>query len=620
MSGVFGIAYDDRFITQTFLQQVSNRLARHTWNLSDTWIADESAIGLGRIGINVFNRETQPVTSSDGQLTLFMSGELYNTTALCQRLDSRFATQTDLSDAFIALSAFEQFGEDFAKELNGAFFIAIHDANTDRLILANDRFGLYPHYYCYHDGGLVFAPEVKGVLCAPFVPRSLDLDAVAQFLRFQHLLGNKTFHEDIHLFPYGSIGVLDLQDAKWTLRNYWNWDQIPDNSHINFEEATRETGRLMQAAVQRLSSDNLRPGVFLSGGLDSRSIIGMMSDRQPPTVSATFGAAQSRDVYYAERIAATVGSNHQWFNLPEDGSWVKDYLDEHFQLTEGFHSWIHMHGMSMLPTLRGLIDYYLSGWDGGTLMGDTDLVNRKYNAPVNFSTLLTDSFYDFNQKFTWPGLTEAEELLLYNPPMLKQMSGRAFESFRTEFTPFWDFRHDYAHEFFYLTNHCLRMTVNMITFARSHMEVRFPFWDYDLMDFVYSLRPEIRQEKQMYRHMITQFMPKLANIPYDKQEFLPTSHNLKRRSQALSVKISRRLHLFPERPTLYANYEQYMRHSLRTWSEDLLREPRLVEQGIVEPKYLKDLLDRHMDGHELWTIGKISPVMTLEMVLREFFD
>jgi asparagine synthase (glutamine-hydrolysing) len=618
MSGLFGIIDNNRPAIQPYLQSVSARLSHRPWYVTSTWQSDEQPIGLGRIGINVFNREPQPIISQDGRRVLFMSGELYKTAELRQRLS--LPSDEPESDPALALRAFEQYGDTFASELNGAFFIAIYDTVSQRLLLTNDRYGLYPHYYAYQPSRFVFAPEVKGVLCAPDIPRTLNRTALAEYLRFQHLLGVKTFHQGIDLFPYGSVGVYDLTTGSWTLTRYWNWDQIPDNSHIPFDEAVMEVGRRMRAAVQRLSSDQLRPGVFLSGGLDSRAIIGLMEKRDPPTVSATFGLRDSRDVYYAEQIASAVGSRHHWFDLPEDGSWVRDYLDLHFQLTEGFHSWIHLHGMSMLPTLRGVMDYNLSGWDGGTLMGNYDLVNQKYNHPVNFSSLVTASFYDFNQAFTWPGLTDAEEQSLYHPGQARDMLGRAFDSFRAELMPFWDFRHDYAHEFFYLTNHCLRMTINMITFARSHLEARFPFWDYDLVDFVFSLRPENRQEKRLYHRMFTEFMPKLANIPYDKKEFLPTSNTLRHDAHALMVRVRRRLRLYPDRPTLYADYEQYMRRSLRAWSEDLLRQPRLVELGLFDARYVQDLLERHMSGQELWTIGKISPLMTLELLMRELFD
>jgi asparagine synthase (glutamine-hydrolysing) len=618
MSGLFGILSDDPTTILPFLEKVSNRLVHQSWHITDTWRSDEQPVGLGRVGIDIFNRESQPVTGAGGQLVGLFCGEIVNRVDLAKQLGIELAEQSALPDAMLVLHAYQHFGQFFAAELEGTFFIAIYDTAARQLILTNDRFGLYPHYYTFKEEKLVFAPQVKGVLAAPFVRPVPDGTAIAQYMRFQHLLGDRTFHEDIAQFPRGSVGV--FQEGRWTLSRYWDWDQVPDNSQMVLDEAAEEAGRLLRQTMSRLSSGPLRPGVFLSGGLDSRTIVGMMPEREPPPVTASFGARGSRDVYYAERIAGAVGSRHHWFDLPEDGSWVHEYIDRHFALTEGFHSWIHMHGISMLPDLRQMIDYNLTGWDGGTLMGDSDLLNPLYNTPANFTSMLTTSFHDFNQAFTWPGITEAEERLLYAPAAANQMIGRAFESFREALTPYQKYRQEAAHEFFYLDNHCLRLTINMVTFARSHIEVRTPFWDYPLVDFMLSLRPDLRTGKQLYRHVLTRELPNLARIPYDKDEFLPIANDTLRRSHGLGVRVLRRLKVLPQRPTLYADYENYLRRALRPWAESLLHDPRLAERGLFDANYVRDLLDRHIAGRELWTIGKVAPLLTLEMVMRTFFD
>lgn len=614
MSGLFGIVNADD--PGAYLTRAAQRMTHFEWYTQDTWISPDNRVGLGQMGIGIFNKKPQPVTSANGNLVLFLSGEFYKTVELRKAL----SIPQPVDDAELALAAFEAWDTGCAQRLEGAFFIVVYDRARQRIVLMNDRFGLYPHYYSTSGKQMVFAQEVKALLDVPFVTRTVNLVAVAEYLRFQHLLGTKTFHEDIQLFPYGSTGVFELETGRWTLNKYWNWDQIPYNPQVSFDEAVLEVGKRFQAGIVRLSSDSLRPGVFLSGGLDSRAIIGMVPKRDPAPITATFGNPESRDVYYAAQIAAAMGTRHQWFDLPMDGSWVAPIVDKHFSLTEGFHSWIHLHGMNMLPTLRGMIDYNLSGWDGGTLMGDVDLINPLLNNPINFSTLVTNSFQKFNQAFTWPGLTEAEENLLYTPAYAKQMQGLAFESYRAEIAPYWNFRHDYSHEFFYLVNHCLRLTINMITFARSYIESRFPFWDYDLVDFVYSLKPEIRAEKHMYKAILTRFTPQLSRIPYDKKEFLPTSNKMLHTAHALGMRVGKRLRLLPNRPILYADYEIYLRRAMRPWAEGLIYNGRMGERGMFNMDYVRDLMERHMEGREEWTIGKISPLISLEMVMQNLFD
>jgi asparagine synthase (glutamine-hydrolysing) len=318
-------------------------------------------------------------------------------------------------------------------------------------------------------------------------------------------------------------------------------------------------------------------------------------------------------------VAKSSKSRHFWFEF-RDGCWVVESLDLHLKLTEGFHSWIHMHGITMLEKLRAVMDFNLTGWDGGTVMGHSDHINEVYNFPVDEWTVAIHTYHRFNQDYTWPGLTEPEERLLYTPEYAGQAIGRAFESLRHEFSQFWRFRKEYAAEYFYVVNHCWRSTQQMVTMIRSHLEVRFPFWDYALVDFMYSLKPHLRRDQLLYRHIITRQTPRLAKIPYDKKEYLPTVNPWLYESHALAVRGLRRLGLYPHRHTLYADYENYLRKELREWAEGILFDKRTAERGIWDIDFVHSLMNRHLANHEEWTIGKIAPLITFELMMREYFD
>jgi asparagine synthase (glutamine-hydrolysing) len=165
----------------------------------------------------------------------------------------------------------------------------------------------------------------------------------------------------------------------------------------------------------------------------------------------------------------------------------------------------------------------------------------------------------------------------------------------------------------------------MVVFTRSHVEVRFPFFDYDLFDFLYSLPAQVRADKFLFRAVIQREAPRLALIPYDHDEFLPTTQSLIRGVHALAAKSKRRFNrhlwsVFPERHTLYADYENYLRGELRDWAEGILFDQRTFDRGIFNPAFIQSIWKRHQSGLEEWTIGKIAPVVTYEMMLRRFFD
>lgn len=619
MSGLFGLVDTTQpSRVPPFLKQAAAQLAHFDWHHTEHWLSPDGCVGLGRQHIGIFNTAQQPAFSADHQIGVMLAGELYRQPTLKAQLKALNQPVVGGDDLALILAAYQAWGIDFAKHLEGVFIIAIHDAQRRHLLLATDRFGRYPTYYAHQSGCLAFAPEVKGTACAPFVNQKLNYRAVAEYVRFQHLLENKTFHEDIALLPYGSLLRFDYDSGVLELSRYWDWDQIPFNPQVTFDEAVEEGGRLLEQAVHLLTSDSLRPGIFLSGGLDSRAILGLMPPEKSRPVTATFGIRAARDVYYAGRVARVRKTQHHWFDLP-DGHWVLDQIPLHFELTEGFHHWMHLHGITMLPNLRGLIDYNLTGWDGGTIMMNHQertffLMNRATSHAESLSYL----FEGFVRDYTWPGLTESEEALLFAPGLHKHMVGLAFQSLQEEYQRYQKFPLLYRGEYFYLVNHCFRMTLHMNTVTRSHLEVRFPFFDYALINFIYSLPVERRYLQ--FRSIVTRKMPDLAMIPTDKQEYLPTVTPYLRDLHALTVRARRKIKLYPKRATLYADYENYLRRELRPWAESILFDPRTEGRGLFDPAFVRSLFERHLRGQEPWVIGKIAPLITLEMLLRRFFD
>ena len=613
MSGIFGVVDSKRQSNiHGLTKKMSEAMAHREWFVSESFVDNEHNLSMGRIGIGVFNKAPQPVWNAAGTVALVMAGELYN----------RDPENASESDEQFALALYERQGDQFVCQLNGAFLIGIYDKRSNRLLIVNDRFGLYPLFYTNHAGRLTFAPEMKAILCDDDFPRKIDLTGLAQYVRFQHLLGERTFFEDIHLLSGASVLSYDISTGSCSIKSYWSYDEIPYRPKVQFEELVEETGRLFRRAIKRLSDDSHRLGVYLSGGLDSRAILGMIDRR--PVASLTYGTRDCRDVYYAEQIAKVMGSDHHWVDLP-NGKWVETFADFHIDVTEGYHSWIHAHGISTLSQARQMMDVNLTGWGGGMLKGPPRNLPPLQIHIVDNMALTARIFYEFNQRYTWPSLTEAEERLLYPDSFRKQMDGLAFDSFRAEISPYLNYRTDVRGEYFYIDNHDRRLTQNFVTFTRSHVEVRMPFYDYELFDFIHSVPAQLRANQKLYRHMIQRELPELAYIPYDHDEYLPTTKPLVRGIHAETVRFKRRFNrhikkVFPELHPLYADYDEYLRGDLRGWAESILYDPRTIERGMFDPSFLHSLMQRVQSNQGEWMIGKVAPLITYEMMLRRYHD
>lgn len=607
------------------VSRMGERMRHHDYYQLDTVPAGRSG-ALGRIGIGLLNRSPQPVYGVGGRVVLTLSGELYHQEPRRADLASTCAFDPDADDAEYALQLYLTGGVDALAAMEGMFVVAVWDDRSGELWVVNDRYGLYPHYYAHTGGAFALAPEIKGVLAAPGVPRTLDRVAIAQYTRFQQLLGERTWFEDVHVMPPATVLNYRPAEDRLALHRYWDWDQIvPHPDDITLEEAADETIRLFQRAIDAMTRPPLRVGVFLSGGLDGRAILGFARDRTPVS-TFTFGAPGCRDVHYAEQIARRAGSDHHWFPM-HDGRWVLEHAEEHLTLTEGQHSWMHAHGMNLLPEARQFVDVNLSGWDGATVLGGFIVVpdgEPDFRHPPDEPALVQRFYTGFCSEFVWPGLTDPEANALFSPPGDRGLRGLAFDSLREELARTAHYPTPNRADYFYITQHCRRSTQNMVVFGRSALEVRCPYFDYDLVSFLYGLPERLRSSLDLQHRVLTKGMPGLARIPNEKDNLPPHSSRALRLAHRAARRAGRAANrvapLFPDRPRLYADYENYLRGELAGWAEGILLDQRTLDRRLFNPVAVRNLWERHQRGDQLWTIGKVAPLITLELVLRRLYD
>ena len=225
--------------------------------------------GLGRISLGIVNPQPQPVWSEDGCTCLVLEGELYNSDPLRQDLIQRGCVLNGEGDAELVLKMFEQYGEGFPNQLNGQFIAAIWNLTERKLLVINDRLGLYPLYYAKANGKFLFGSGVRALLADPELPREVNRLGMAQFLTFDHLLGDNTLLSAVQLLPQGSI--LSIQEGTLRIQPYSSLfypELYSLHSETEYQDELLETFRL---AVKRQAVDDFPKGVLLSGGLELAS-------------------------------------------------------------------------------------------------------------------------------------------------------------------------------------------------------------------------------------------------------------------------------------------------------------------------------------------------------------
>lgn len=258
----------------------------------------------------------QPLSNEDGSVWVIFNGEIYNYRELRPRLAGH-TFQTN-SDTEVIVHLYEELGLDCFQEFRGMFAIALWDARRRRLVLARDRMGQKPVIYREEPGRLLFASEAKALLQVPGVARAVDPGALHDYLVYQYVPGPRTIYQGIKKLPPAHYAV--YENGRLRLARYWN-PRLDEEEPLGFEEYRRRLRQTMTEAVRlRLRSD-VPLGAFLSGGIDSSVIVGLMqelSERPVQTFSIGFPVTGFDETEHARTVATSLKTQHREFRVTPD--------------------------------------------------------------------------------------------------------------------------------------------------------------------------------------------------------------------------------------------------------------------------------------------------------------
>lgn len=272
----------------------------------------EAAIGLAQTRLSIIDVAGghQPLFNEDRSVIVVYNGEIYNHLELRRELEAKGHRLNSRSDGEIIAHLYEEQGIGFVQRLRGMFAIALWDARARRLFLIRDRFGIKPLYYRETNRGLLFASEAKAILAVERV-RDVDPQALAWYLAFRYVPEDRTLFAGIRKLRPGHWLALD--DKGLVERRYWDLRAVepgPERAEAVWVDELRE--RLREAVRLRLMSE-VPLGAFLSGGLDSSFIVGLMAgtlERPVETFSFGVGSGWHNETEYAQVVARAFGTSH----------------------------------------------------------------------------------------------------------------------------------------------------------------------------------------------------------------------------------------------------------------------------------------------------------------------
>jgi asparagine synthase (glutamine-hydrolysing) len=279
----------------------------------DQGTLERGPVGLGmrRLSIIDVGGGHQPIANEDGSVWVVFNGEIYNHPELRETLMARghrFATR---SDTEVIVHLYEDHGEDFVKHLNGMFAIALWDAAREKLILARDRMGEKPLYYATIEEQLLWGSELKCLLAHPAVPRRLSLPALSRYLQLEYVPAPHSILEGVHKLPPAHLLVAERGETR--VFPYWRLDLTPTPQAPSEAEALEELKERLDVAVRRRLLSEVPLGVFLSGGIDSSTIAALAARHAPgrlKTFSIGFEDPSFDESGHARAVARHLGTDH----------------------------------------------------------------------------------------------------------------------------------------------------------------------------------------------------------------------------------------------------------------------------------------------------------------------
>jgi len=253
----------------------------------------------------------QPMATRDGHYVLTYNGELYNHLALRKQLESNGVAFETRCDTEVLLHALAHWGEAALPRLEGIFAFAFYDCNARKLLLARDHFGVKPLYYRLHDHSITFASEINSLAAAGALPAELSPNAIDAYLRYLYIPEPDTIFLDVH--QLAPAECITFQDGKLHRSSYWQLRWGRGDAPPTFAEATRECRAHLENAVKAQQMSDVPLGAFLSGGLDSTTIVGLLARNSPApikTFTIGFGDKATDELRYAQIAAKHFQTDH----------------------------------------------------------------------------------------------------------------------------------------------------------------------------------------------------------------------------------------------------------------------------------------------------------------------
>jgi asparagine synthase (glutamine-hydrolysing) len=387
ITGIVGLQINNA-LYHSSIKKMNDAIAHRGPNSDGFWNDEHCFLGHRRLSIiDLSEAGNQPFLSQDGRYVLIYNGELYNYKELKLELQRAQHGSKDLpyifktnTDTEVILASYLRWGIDCLQRFNGMFAFSIWDKVEQKLVISRDRLGIKPLYYQYKNNVLLFASEIRALIDSGLIDKKINLKSVAEYIQYTTVHAPNTILQDVLMLMPGHYIEFNIQPSTFNISQYWNINNFTKTKEdLSYKETCIKVNELLTASVERRLVADVPFGAFLSGGIDSSAIVGLMSkvsSEKVQTFNVSFDEGEFSEAKYARQIATKFNTKHHEIKLTPN-----DFLN---QLPEALAAMDHPSGDGLnsyivsKATKSAGITMALSGLGGDELFAGYDIFKQYY--------------------------------------------------------------------------------------------------------------------------------------------------------------------------------------------------------------------------------------------------
>ena len=644
IAGIFGQRYSSDLLAEQ-VKRMTQTLSHRGPDDRGFWINKDHTLAFGHRRLSILDLSKaghQPMESSCGRFVMTFNGEIYNHLNIRKELELKHGSilWRGTSDTETVVEGFSKWGIDQTLEkMVGMFAMAVWDKSKERLYLARDRIGEKPLYFGWSNGNFIFGSELKAIKSSPGFNNEIDKDSLNLYLRHCYIPSPRSIYKDIYKLQPGFILDLSLKDtssspdhnflsSQINFRQYWSLKDKVEESRQNLITDEQEALDLLEDALRQSielqSIADVPLGCFLSGGIDSSLIVALMQSSSKSPVhsySIGFNEAHYNEAIYAKEVAEHLGTKHTELyvsandalsivpKLPTlydepfaDSSQIPTYLvskmardhvtvalsgDAGDELFGGYNRYLRAPSLWKIisvcpPSLRPMFSKAINLFPSSTLNQLGNII------PGNYKTsFLGNKLHRFADRLESVVLKDDLYFSLvseWNNPQNIVLDSKEPMSFLRD-KSLWPEIDSFEERMMFLDTMTYLPDDILVKVDRASMgvslETRAPFLDHRVVELATRIPIDMKikngKGKQILRKILYKYVPKEL---------------IERPKQGFSIPLG-----------------EWLRDPLKDWSESLLSETRLKDEGFFDASFVREKWKDHLDGKGNLGLGLWSILM-----------